>query len=363
MGVKIQSLIERKRFDLILLNKKIIAIDAPNIIFSLFNFSIFRNQDTYSKLILDSTQRAISYLYGLLYRVNFYYQNLLFPIFCFDGKVSTLKRIESKDYLNDFSISRKWYEEAIDMGKFKLARKISLGKEFFWPNIIQESKRLLNAMGVPFIESPASAESQCAYLAKKQIVDYVNSQDFDSLLFGSPKLIQNLSRTMKRKIQGKWIYKKIYPLLIDLKYNLRRLNITQFQLIDLAILIGTDYNQKVTGIGPKTALELLKKYNDLETLIQEKKNMFNFEHLSLDLIKQIRKLFLLPDVLKTTQNLYWDPPNNLEITDLLCKDHTLNKERVEKNTTRLIKNYHKSRKFFLTKKAPKSVQMTLDMIY
>lgn len=75
-----------------------------------------------------------------------------------------------------------------------------------WQNIIQESKQRLGALGVPYIDSPASAESQCAYLVKKGIVNFPNSQDFNSLLFGCPRVIQNLYKSSRRKIQGKWQY-------------------------------------------------------------------------------------------------------------------------------------------------------------
>lgn len=85
----------------------------------------------------------------------------------------------------------------------------------------KESKQLLGAIGVPYIESPASAESQCAYLVKKRFVNYSNSQDLDSLLFGCPHVIQNLSKSLRRKIQGKWQYQKIHPVKIDLQKNLK----------------------------------------------------------------------------------------------------------------------------------------------
>ena len=76
---------------------------------------------------------------------------------------------------------------------------------------------------------------------------------------------------MKRKVQGKWKYRKIELMLINLSDNLKKLKINQFQLIDLAILIGTDYFPGIKGIGPKTALKLLKKYGSLETVLQYEK--------------------------------------------------------------------------------------------
>ncbi len=195
MGVKLQDLVRREPIDISELQGKIIAVDAPNIIFSLLNFSYKNKQFDLSNLMTDRTQRAISHLYGLLFRINFYYTKKMFPIFCFDGRDSELKRMITKDQLADFRVVRQWYRDAIENSNTELARKIALGKEFLWLNIIAESKQLLNALRVPYLESPASAESQCAYLVKAKVAHYAVSQDFDSLLFGCPILIQNLSKS------------------------------------------------------------------------------------------------------------------------------------------------------------------------
>jgi len=363
MGVKIQELIHRTKLNFDQLQKRVIAIDAPNIIFSFFTFSYKEKHINPANLIIDRTQRAISHLYGILYRVNFYYSNQLLPIFCFDGRDSELKRIISKDHLNDFRVVKKWYQDALKSGNTALAKKLSLGKEFLWPNIIEESKQLINDLGIPILDSPASAESQCAYLVKNNIANYANSQDFDSLVFGCPFIIQNLSKSLKRKVQGKWVYKKIDPFLISLENNLKRLNINQFQLVDLAILIGTDYNQGVKNIGPKTALGLIKKYNNLEKIIYNKSSQYQFEHLTPKVIHEVRKIFLSPKVLEKFRDFYWDPPNRSQVIKLLCENHNLNKERVDNNFKKLTQNYHKCIHTFKSKIPTKLFQKRLDMTY
>ena len=365
MGVKLQELVLRKTLDYSQLKGKIIAVDAPNIIFQLFNFAFRPKEGMSSNLMTDRTQRVISHLYGILYRINFYYTKKIFPIFCFDGHVSELKRIVTKDQLNDFRFTQNLYENAIRSGRRDMARQIAMGKEFLWPNILLESKRILGALGIPYIESPASAESQCAHLVKKRIANYSNSQDFDSLLFGCPYTIQNLSKSLRRKQQGKWTYTKIEPMIIDLRENFKRLNINQFQLVDLAILIGTDYFPGIRGIGPKTALELIKKHQNLEKIIVNERKKFDFTDLSTGLIKEIRKIFLLPKVLEKKnidKIIYWNLPNESRVNELLCEDHHLNKERVKNNTEKLIEKYQKCRKFFKDKSQnPIIIQKSLDM--
>ena len=363
MGVKLQNLILRKVIQFQDLNGKIAAIDAPNIIMGLFNFAVKNQDNIKTKLILDRTQRPISHLYGLLYRVNFYYSKNIFPVFCFDGKVSELKKIITKDQLRDFIFTQNWYSEALRTGNEVLARDIALSKEYMWQNMIKESKQLLGALGVPYIESPASAESQCAYLVKRGLVDYSNSQDFDSLLFGCPLLIQNLSKSLRRKIQGKWQYHKIQPVVIDLQKNLKNLGISIFQLVDIGILIGTDYFPGVSGIGSKKALSLVRKYKSLEKIILKEYNKYDFGQLNPDLIKKVRKIFLFPNVKERIDNILWNPPNKARINSLLCEEHHLNKSRVEKNLEQFELNYKKCRNYFIQyKKQPKRLQVTLDNI-
>ncbi|MFX1393523.1 MAG: hypothetical protein ACFFAH_08105 [Promethearchaeota archaeon] len=364
MGVKLQGIIDRKEIEFSRLEGKIIAVDAPNIIFSLFNFTYKNKIFSYENMMMDRTQRAISHLYGILYRINFYYSKKIFPIFCFDGKVSDLKRIETKDYLHDFKTTFKRYEIALEYGNREIMRQIAMGREFLWPNIIMESKKLLGALGVPYFDSPASAESQCAHLVKKKIAHYSNSQDFDSLLFGCPKTIQNLSKSLKRKIQGKWIYKKIAPIIIDLKQNLKTLGVDIFQLVDIALLVGTDYFPGIKGIGAKIALKLLRKHHSLENVIYKERENYDFSLLTLEIIKRIRKIFLLPDITDRVGDMVWGYPDQSKVLELMCEDHTLNRERVENNVMKVINNYLDCRSFFAHSEHLKfPAQTTLDRIF
>ena len=218
MGVKLQNIINREIIGYPQLAGNIIAVDAPNIVMALFNFARKNPDGTNAELILDRTQRPISHLYGLLYRLNFYYSKKIFPIFCFDGRDSELKRLITKDQLKDFRFTQNWYESALKSGNREKAKEIALSKEYLWQNIMLESKQLLGALGVPYIESPASAESQCAYLVKQGVATHSNSQDFDSLLFGCPSLLQNLSKSLRRKVQGKWTYNKVTPFHTNLSF-------------------------------------------------------------------------------------------------------------------------------------------------
>ncbi|KKK83422.1 hypothetical protein LCGC14_2793550, partial [marine sediment metagenome] len=273
---------------------------------------------------LDRTQRPISHLYNLLYRVNFFYSKKIFPIFVFDGKVSELKRVITKDQLKDFLFTKKWYEGSMKQGSRGLAREIALSKEYMWQNILEESKQLLGALGVPYIETPASAEAQCAYLVKKGVAQLSNSQDFDSLLFGCPNLVQNLSKSLRRKVQGKWRYEKIVPMVTNLQKTLKLLDISIFQLIDLSLLIETDYFPGIKGIGPKKGLKYIKQHKNIETIISCEKDKYDFTDFQIefdfakgiDVFFDIHRINMYFVVDKNVKNFRWEIPiaTNLEDT-------------------------------------------------
>jgi flap endonuclease-1 len=363
MGVKLKELIVRNKIEFSELAGKIMAIDAPNIIMSLFNFARKNPDGSRAGLILDRTQRPISHLYGLLYRINFYYSKKIFPIFCFDGLDSELKKLKTKDRLNDFIFTQNLYRSMIRSGNRESAKEIAMSREYLWPNIINESKQLLGALGIPCISSPASAESQCAQLVKDRVAHYSNSQDFDSLLFGCPHQIQNFSKSLRRKVQGRWKYEKVVPVVIDLKYNLKRLGIDQFQLVDMGILIGNDYFPGISKIGPKHAYKFVKIHKNLENAIYQEKNNYDFSPLTQELIAKVRKIFLLPEVITQYPSLNWSFPNEQQSFSLLCEEHYLNRERVQNNLAKLLANFDKCRDYFEKQKAsPQIVQKTLDQL-
>ena len=364
MGVKLQELIVRNKIEFSELVGKILAIDAPNVIMSLFNFARKNPDGSRAGLILDRTQRPISHLYGLLYRINFYYSKKIFPIFCFDGLDSELKKLKTKDRLNDFIFTQNLYRSMLRSGNREKAKNIAMSREYLWPNIIKESKQLLGALGIPCISSPASAESQCAQLVKDRIAHYSNSQDFDSLLFGCPHQIQNFSKSLRRKVQGRWKYEKVVPVVIDLKKNLKRLGIDQFQLVDIGILIGNDYFPGIRKIGPKHAYKFVKNHKNLENVIYQEKKNYDFSSLTQELIAKVRKIFLLPDVLTQYPSINLNFPNEQQTLSLLCEEHYLNRDRVQNNLAKLLANFDNCRVYFATQKADtQTVQKTLDQSF
>jgi len=204
--------------------------------------------------------------------------------------------------------------------------------------MVEESKELISLLGLPIVQAPSEGEAQAAYMVKKNKGFAVGSQDYDSLLQGSTKLVRNLSISGRRKKSGSVAYETIKPELIGLPENLNNLSIDQNQLIALAMIIGTDYNPGgIKGIGPKNALKLVKQHkSDFDSLFKEIKwnNYFDFPWTEVyNLIKKI----------PTTDkyDLKWNDIENESLYKLLVDKHNFSEQRVSKTLEKLKKETSK----------------------
>ena len=226
------------------------------------------------------------------------------------------------------------FDKAMESGDTVAARKWGQQSVVATTNLIQDAKRLLTLMGIPWVQAPEEGEAQAAYMAVKGAVWASASQDYDSILFGAPRLIRNLSITGRRKLPKKNVYIKVEPEMIDLKNLLQNLEITWEQVIDVGILIGTDYNPGgVKGVGPKTALKLIKKHGDLKSALTELKN----PELPHD-VDDIREMFLKPNVTNDFR-LEWRKPDTAGILTYLCGEHSFNREKVLMAVGRMEKGF------------------------
>jgi flap endonuclease-1 len=196
--------------------------------------------------------------------------------------------------------------------------------------MISDSKMLLSYMGLPYVQAPSEGEGQASYMVRKGDFWGVGSQDHDSLLFGADRLIRNLTITGRRKLPRKSTYIEVKPELIYLEELLKDLEITREQLVDIGILVGTDFNEGVKGIGPKTALKLIKEHGDLESVMKVKDILAEVP------IDQIRSIFLDPEV-TDTYSITWLPPDQDKILEFLCEEHDFSQDRVKKGLERLEK--------------------------
>lgn len=256
MGVQISEIIPRKGISLKDLKGKIIAIDAFNIIYQFL--TTIRQAD--GTPLMDKKGKVTSHLSGLFYRnINLLLEGIK-PVYVFDGKPPELKAQEREKREQLKKQAKKEYEKAKLAGNVEAMRKYS--QQFIKINdeIIDESKKLLQAMGIQVIQAPGEGEAEAAVLARNKKVWAAASQDYDALLYGAPRLIRNLTLAKRRRTSA-GIYVDVNPELIEFQSLLNHLQIDKDQLICLAILVGTDYNPGgVKGIGQKIALDIVRKY-------------------------------------------------------------------------------------------------------
>jgi flap endonuclease-1 len=186
-------------------------------------------------------------------------------------------------------------------------------------------------MGVPWVQAPGEGEAQAAHLIQQNDAWAVASQDFDSLLFGAPTLVRNLAITGRRKLPGKDVYIQVKPEIIRLDEVLKELGIARKQLVDIGILVGTDYNQGIKGIGPKKALGLVKKYGSMEKIAKtEVGEKFEVDPL------EVKRIFLEPNITEDYR-LKWGDPDPEKIIRFLCDEHDFSETRVQSGIERLMK--------------------------
>jgi len=201
-------------------------------------------------------------------------------------------------------------------------------------DIIKESKELLEALGIAVVQAPSEGEAQAAYLARTRSNIFASaSQDYDSLLFGAPKLIRNLTLSRKRKTLNGWV--EVKPEIIELENMLSSLGINQEQLICLGILVGTDYNPKgIPGIGQKKALQIVQKYKQPELIFNSvKEQMENLSEEDKFDWKEVFELFHKPNVAHSV--FVFGSVNEKKIRDILVKEHDFSDDRVQKQLERL----------------------------
>ncbi len=335
MGVDFGDLVPKTAVDLKNLGGKKVAIDAYNALYQFL--AIIRQPD--GTPLKDHRGLVTSHLSGLLYRTCNLMEMGIKAVYVFDGMPPTLKEAEIKRRSKVKEEAQVKYEKAIAEGKTEEARSYAQMTSRLKDYMTDDSKRLLKCLGVPWVQAPSEGEAQAAYLAKKGDADYCSSQDFDSLLFGAPLLLRNLTISGRRKLPRKNVYVEVVPEIIEMAKTLRELGVTHEQLVDIGILVGTDYNPDgVRGVGPKSALKLIKEHGSLEaTLPSLKDAAFPVEP------RLIREVFIHPRV---TDNyvLNWREPDVEGVLGFLCGEKDFSEERVQKALSRAVEGMKESKK-------------------
>ncbi|MFH1787404.1 MAG: flap endonuclease-1 [archaeon] len=330
MGLNIRDIMPRRELEVEGLRGKTLCVDAFNVLYQFL--STIRQVD--GTPLMDNQKRITSHLSGIFYRNISLLSKGMKLVYVFDGEAPDLKlkTHEKRQVMRDIAEER--YEGAKQIEDIWGMRRYGSQLLRLNDEMIEESKELLEAMGICVVQAPSEGEAEAAYLSRVKEGIYASvSQDYDSLLFGASRLIQNLTLARKRKTFSGWV--EVKPELIELEKVLNSLEINLDQLICLGILVGTDYNPKgIPGIGQKKALQIVQKY---------KQPIFIFESVEEQILslpeqdrfdwKEIFELFHKPKVIDVDFN--FPKINEDKIKEILIERHNFSEDRVEKQLEKL----------------------------
>jgi len=287
LGVLLTPIILRKELELDDLRGKSFAVDG----YIVLHEFLAMIRDRTGTPLMDKDGNVTSHLVGLAFRttrlVSDYGMKLFFV---FDGKPPSLKMKELDKRREVRKKAEREYHEAVERGDLPAAFSKAVMTGGLTKALVDDAKHLLDLLGIPWVQAPSEGEAQAAYMAGQGHVWASNSKDYDSLLFGAPRLVRFLSISGREWLPSKGRARKVYPELIELDKFLGHLGINREQLIDLGILVGTDFNDGIKGVGPKTALKLVRKYGRIEDMPQDIRGKMP------DTVDKIRDLYLNPDV-------------------------------------------------------------------
>jgi flap endonuclease-1 len=288
VGIDLSEVVARRNVGLSEYSGRRVAIDAWNILYQFL--SSIRQPD--GTPLSDNDGNITSHLAGTLYRTAALVEAGIKPIFVFDGEPHPLKRETLAARAARKEQAAKELEQArplvataqeavasaqtederlealanLKASEAKAKTKAQQTSRLTAP-MVEEAQALLRALGIPVVQAPGEGEAQAAWMCQAGLVHAAVSQDFDGLLFGAPLLVRNLTVTGRRKLPGKQVWVDVEPEEVPLQGTLSALNLTREQLVDVALLVGTDFHPGVKGLGAKKAIPLIQKDGSLDALL------------------------------------------------------------------------------------------------
>jgi len=252
----------------------VVAVDAHNWLYRYLTTTVkFTRDGAYT----TADGEEVANLIGVVQGLPKFFEHDITPVFVFDGGVTDLKSEE----VDERREQREQYEAELETAKAEgedSARIATLQSrtQRLTDTIHETTRGLLARLDVPVVEAPAEGEAQAAHMARTGVADYVGSEDYDALLLGAPYTLRQLTS-------------KGSPELMEFEATLAEHDLTWEGLVDAGILMGTDFNDGLDGVGPKTAVKLIREHGDLWGALDARDEYIE----GVDLI---RELFLDPDV-------------------------------------------------------------------
>lgn len=317
MGVLLTPIVHKQPIGLDQLRGRTLAVDGNG---ELYQFlALIRLRD--GTPLRDARGRVTSHLSGLFFRTTrLIAEHALRLVFVFDGAPP---RAKAAEIARRRAIKTRYEEEhaaAVARGDMAAAYSKATMTSRLSSDMVREARELLRLMGLPSVQAPSEGEAQAAHMARQGATWAAASKDYDTLLFGAPRLVRFLTVSGKEFLPSQGTFRPIVPEIIELDRQLAEWRITREQLVDVAILIGTDFNDGITGIGPKKALKLVQRHGRIEDMPAEIRD-------PLGDVTDVRHTFLSPTVTDDYTIEFRDPDPG-GVVAFLCEEHQFSHQRV-----------------------------------
>ena len=317
MGVLLTPIVVKETIALADLRGRRLAVDANG---ELYQFlALIRLPD--GTPLKDARGRTTSHLSGLFFRATRLVADGLQLVFVFDGRPPAEKATEiarrraiRERYEQEAAEARAAGDAVTAYSKSTMTSRLTL-------EMVGEARELLRLMGLPAVQAPSEAEAQAAHIARRGDVWAAASKDYDSLLFGAPRVVRFLTISGREFLPSKGTFRPITPEVIDVERMLETLGITRTQLVDLGLLVGTDFHPGVRGVGPKKALTLVTRHGGIERMPPPVRDAFGTD------LKRLRNIYLQPEV----SDHYDIEPGECDVDGVirfLCDEHAFGRDRV-----------------------------------
>ena len=321
MGVVLTPIVTKNAISLSQLHGRTLAVDGNG---ELYQFlALIRLRD--GTPLQDSKGRITSHLSGLFYRTTrLMAEHGLKLVFVFDGAPPVRK---AEEIARRRAIKKKYEEDrdsALARGDLAEAYSKATMTSRLTRDMVGEARELLRLMGVPTVQAPSEGEAQAAHMAAISSEIWASaSKDYDSLLFGTPRLVRFLTISGKEFLPSSGTFRPIVPETIELPQLLEGWGITREGLVDLGILVGTDFNDGIKGIGPKKALKLVQQHGRIEDMPEEIRQGLPEP----EVLDEVRAIYLNPDVTGTFDMAPSEPDLD-GIVRFLCDEREFSRDRV-----------------------------------
>jgi flap endonuclease-1 len=333
VGFNLSPLVVKRQLTLDDLRGRSLAVDANNTLYQFL--ALIRMRD--GRPFTDSHGHVTSHLVGLLLRTTRLIADYdIRPVFVFDGEPPKLKMQTLKERREYRDRARKEWEDAVHRKDYSTAWSKAVRMNTLTQPMQSDAKEVLTLLGIPWIQAPQEGEAQAAFMAVQGDVWAANSRDYDAVLFGSPRLVRYLTISGQEFLPSKGVGRPLIPELIELQTLLKSLQISREQLIDIAIMVGTDFNKGIKGVGPKTALKLIKTHHNLENLPEHYKDQLP------ENTDELREAFLNPKVV-TQYEIRFTGLKQQDLKRFLCDERGFSNDRVELAINRMREFYGRER--------------------